>query len=129
MRQLFVYLSLFVILYLIYRHTRYNENYNNFVIIKPSNWSSLPLYKKISYFNTVITKDYSPYVDKILAKSIVHNILGNRIKTAKIIRILDNPNDINIDDLNNNHMLKASHGSGWNIDINNNTNLIDIKKN
>lgn len=122
MRQLF-YLLIFVLLYFIYRYKKrseyYDSNNNIFKIDKPENWSVLPLYKKISYFNNVITNDYAPYVDKILAKDIVYNICGDQIKIPKIIRILKNPDDIHDSDINDNHLVKASHGSGW---------LIDLKK-
>jgi hypothetical protein len=131
MRQLF-YLLIFVLLYFIYRYKKrseyYDSNNNIFKIDKPENWSVLPLYKKISYFNNIITNDYAPYVDKILAKDIVYNICGDQIKIPKIIRILKNPDDIHDSDISDNHLVKASHGSGWLIDLEKNKDITDIKQ-
>jgi hypothetical protein len=95
----------------------------SFSFIKPINWKKLPMYKKIQYYSTQLDERFAPYVDKIEAKQIVKNICGDDISVAPIIRILDNPTDFSADDINVNNMVKASHGSGWNININNNTNV------
>ena len=95
----------------------------SFSFIKPINWKKLPMYKKIQYYSSQLDERFAPYVDKIEAKQIVKNICGDDISVAPIIRILDNPTDFSADDINVNNMVKASHGSGWNININNNTNV------
>lgn len=82
---------------------------------KPKNWMELPMFKKIYYYGTQLTKEYAEYVDKLQAKRKVKEICGNDIKVAKVVRILDSYNDITEDDLNTNCIIKSSHGSNWNI--------------
>jgi hypothetical protein len=45
-----------------------NQIDNKFKIIKPIDWFNRPFHTKIQYIMNVLTKDYSPYVDKIKAK-------------------------------------------------------------
>lgn len=94
--------------------------------IKPDNWIELPMYKKIYYYGTILTKEYSKYVNKIEAKKIVKEICGDDINVAKIIKILDYPSDILQDDINPKYMIKSAHGSGWNINIKENNKVGDI---
>jgi len=101
----------------------------SFSFIKPINWKKLPMYKKIQYYSTQLDERFAPYVDKIEAKNIVKNVCGDDISVAPIIRILDNPADFLVDDINVNNMVKASHGSGWNINIKSNTNVNHVKAN
>jgi hypothetical protein len=81
---------------------------------KPSGWETMPLYMKISYYKTQLDHRYAVYVDKLEAKRIV-NKLCPEVKTARVIRILKDSNDISDNDLCANHILKATHGSGWNV--------------
>ncbi len=96
---------------------------NEFKVIKPPNWNSYALYQKIQYYGTNLNKHYSKYVDKIEAKKVIKDICGDDIKTAKVLKILDNPYDIKNNDLIENTIIKSTHGSGWNIIIKNNTNI------
>lgn len=98
------------------------------ILKKPSNWIKLPMYKKITYYKQYIGKEYSYYVDKLIAKNKVKEILGDKIEVAKVIKILKNINDIKESDINSNYLLKSSHGSGWNIDFNYCKDLRYIKK-
>jgi hypothetical protein len=95
---------------------------------KPSNWSSLPLFLKIKYYSTILDNNYAKYVDKLEAKKIVSDMTNGEVKVAKIIKELNDFNDINEKDINNDHILKAVHGSGWNLDFNDIKNIFDIKK-
>jgi hypothetical protein len=99
----------------------------SFSIIKPSNWEQLPLYKKITYYGTQLDKQFSIYVDKIEAKKIVKDICGNDITVLPIIRIIKNPDDFVVDDLDVNTIIKASHGSGWNFNITSQTTVHHIR--
>jgi hypothetical protein len=94
--------------------------------IKPAEWDKMPLYKKIQYYASQLDERYSPYVDKIEAKKIVKEICGDDISIAPIIRILNSPDDFLMDDINENHMVKSSHGSGWNININEYTSVSNV---
>ena len=95
----------------------YKTDKDVFKFKKPEYWVELPLYKKISYYKRVLDANYSPYVDKLTAKKIVKELIGDELEVAKIIRILKGPYDLQETDLNCDHMIKASHGSGWNINI------------
>jgi len=128
MRQIYIYIIIFVIIYIIHRKTIIHYENNKidgtlFTIQKPDNWTSLPLYKKINHYKSILTRDYSAYVDKLSAKNIVKNICGDRCKIPEVIRILKNPSDLKQSDLNDDVLIKASHGSGWLIDPLNNKNL------
>ena len=84
--------------------------------MKPNKWESLKLHEKITYYMSTLDKSYAKYVDKIMAKDIAKQICGNKIHTARIIRILSNYKDIKKSDIHINYLIKASHGSGYNID-------------
>ena len=106
----------------------YETDTKYFKFKKSNDWVNLNLYTKISYYKTVLTKYYAPYVDKITAKQIVKDLCGDKIKVANIIKILNGPYDIIVQDLNPGHIIKSSHGSGWNINITSATNLSTSKK-
>ena len=91
---------------------------SKFKIKKPKNWKNLEFHEKIQYFMSVITKDYSQYVDKLQAKILAKNMC-NEINIAKVIKILDNPHDINDQDINIDYIIKSVHASRWNINITN----------
>jgi hypothetical protein len=101
----------------------YSTDPNTFKFNKPPDWNSLPLYKKIAYYKTILNENYAPYVDKLVAKKIVKDLCGDKIKVANVIRVLNGPNDLKHSDLNSNYIIKSSHGSGWNINITESTNL------
>jgi len=100
----------------------------NFSFDKPNNWNDMKLYEKVSYYKSILDKKYSIYVDKIEVKKRIVELFNGKLKVGNIIKILKNPNDINITDLNQNHIIKSSHGSGWNIIINKNSKICDINK-
>ena len=102
-------------------------NNQKLTFIKPNNWQLLPFYMKIRYYANIMDERYSIYVDKIEAKKIVQEITNGQIKTAKLIKILKNINDITSNDLNPNYLLKSAHGSGWNLDLAQTQNLDEIK--
>jgi hypothetical protein len=85
------------------------------IISKPENWMELPMFKKIHYYGTQLTKEYAEYVDKLQAKRKVKEICGDDIQVAKVVRILESYNDLTENDFNTNYIIKSSHGSGWNI--------------
>jgi hypothetical protein len=100
---------------------------NKLTFIKPKNWYNLPLFYKILYYSSIIDERYSIYVDKIEAKKIVNELTNGEIKTAKIIKELKNTEDFIESDINLLHLLKASHGCGWNLDLETNTDLDKIR--
>jgi hypothetical protein len=65
-----------------------------------------------------IDKAHSYYVDKLCAKKIIKNVLGDEIEIPKTIRILKNYLDVKESDINTNYMIKATHGSSWNLNFN-----------
>ncbi len=95
-------------------------------IIKPIGWEKLAFYEKIRYYGTILTKEYSDYVDKLKAKYIVKEICGEEIEIPKVIKILKNNKDITNLDINENYIIKGAHGSKFNINIKNNTSLREI---
>lgn len=99
-------------------------------IPKPKNWDSLALYQKVRHYRNYLTPEHARFVDKIEAKKIVKEILGDEIEVAKIIRILNDPNDLHESDINidKDVFIKASHGSGWNIHVNKGDNRNNLNK-
>lgn len=103
------------------------SNKNKITFNKPSNWLELPLFSKISYYSSILDSRYSIYVDKIEAKKIVKELTNGEIKTAKIVKELKNVEDFVESDINPLHIVKASHGCGWNLDLKTNTELDKIR--
>lgn len=96
-------------------------------IPKPNNWDTLPLYQKIQVYAQHLTREHAVYVDKLKAKKIVKEKLGDNIKVAKVVRVFDNWKSFNQEDLNPNHILKAAHASGWNLNIVPTTTVADAR--
>lgn len=84
---------------------------------KPPEWKALPLYKKVQIYGKYLNHTYAPYVDKLDAKQKAITLSQNKIKVAKVIRELKSSFDISHEDINPNHLLKATHGSGWVLDF------------
>ena len=95
---------------------------------KPKQWQSLPLYKKIQYYSNTLDQQYSIYVDKLEAKKIVYEMTNGQIKVAKVIKELKHINDITIQDINQYHLLKTTHGSKWNLDFKTINNINEVLK-
>lgn len=93
-------------------------------IPKPLFWNAYSFSKKISIYKNYLGKEYSIYVDKLSAKEIA---ISYGIKVAPLIKVLKNTDDIIQDDLKTGYILKASHGSGWNIFLNETQNVEEIK--
>jgi hypothetical protein len=91
-------------------------------IPKPLLWGTYTFSKKISIYKQYLGEYHAQYVDKLSAKKIASDY---GVQVAPLIRILESPDDITKDDLKTGWILKASHGSGWNIILNED---LDIKK-
>ena len=89
---------------------------------KPENWDTLPLYEKSRIYGMQLGDKEAFYSDKLAIKDIMN------IKIAPIVKVLSNINDISSKDINPNHILKATHGSGWNIDLAGVKNIALIKE-
>lgn len=101
---------------------------NSFRLEKPKTWRFLSLYEKINYYKDHLNESYVPYVDKIEAKRIVKEVLGEQIQVANLVRILNSHDDVQEADVNGKYLLKASHGCGWNIDLADIQSLESIRK-
>jgi hypothetical protein len=96
---------------------------------RPGDWNTLPIYKKIQIYGKNLNEDYAKYVNKLEAKKIVKEICGEDIEIPRVIKIINNIQDgISCQDLNINHIIKSAHGSGWNINISENTKIEDVIK-
>lgn len=58
--------------------------------------------------------EYTKLVDKLAVRDYVDNIIGKKYLN-KLIRVYDNVNEINFDELPEKFVLRLNHGSGWNI--------------
>lgn len=71
------------------------------------------MHEKIFKYALTLNQTHAKYADKLGVKELVKDY----VKVAKVIKILEHPNDINVNDLNPNHILKSRHGCGQNIDL------------
>ena len=97
-------------------------------MIKPPDWQTLPLYKKVALYGQSLNKSHAQYVNKIDVKPTVLALTHNKIKVAPLVRILASCHDIRQSDINPNHILKAAHGSGWCIDLATHTDVKQIER-
>jgi hypothetical protein len=95
---------------------------------KPPGWNKLPIYLKIRYYAFILDHNYSEYVDKLEAKKIVTSLTNGHIKVAKVVKELKDIEDIQEEDINAKCLLKATHGSGWNLDFKEITGLDEIRE-
>ncbi len=100
---------------------------SSFTIPKPPGWATLPLHQKILHYRSCLDHRFAPFVDKLEAKRIVKEICGDLIQVARVVRVLDGPDDIHASDLQPNHIIKSTHGSGWNICINEHVTVNSVK--
>jgi histone deacetylase 11 len=84
---------------------------------KPPTWSCMPMWAKIRHYKTTLHPGYSRFVDKLEAKRIVKQLCGDALHVAPVRRILASPSDFQESDVSSDVLLKATHGSGWNIDL------------
>ena len=87
----------------------------------------MPMYRKITYYRTQLDERFAPYVDKLQAKRIVKET-GVDCQLAKVIRILMDPDDFDESDIQPQHMVKAAHGCGWNINMTAETTVKAVRK-
>lgn len=96
-------------------------------IPKPDFWMNYMLFEKIRYYKEYLGEHMgetiAPYVDKLQVKDLVRQ----HVLVAPVLRILNDINDIQESDLSGNCILKASHGSGWNLDLANIHSMTDIQ--
>jgi hypothetical protein len=85
------------------------------------------MFKKIANYGEHLTDYHASFVDKLSAKCIVKKICGDKIEIPNVIRVLDSPNDITINDLNPKHIIKSAHASGWNVNIDSTCTIDNIK--
>ena len=94
-----------------------NHNSTKNYFARPAEWSSMMLFQKITYTLPLFTEAFAPYVDKLEAKRIAKDMAGDLLDIPQVIRILKDTDDITKDDMNSQHIIKATHASGHNIDI------------
>jgi hypothetical protein len=93
---------------------------------KPEAWPYMTLFDKIGYYRTKLDERFAPFVDKLSVKEIVQS-MSKDVEVARVVRILDGPHDIHPEDLSGAVIIKASHGSGWNINVSPETTVDYVK--
>lgn len=86
-------------------------------ITKIKQWKTMTLSDKLCHYKTQLDQRFEVFVDKLKAKQYIDSLKIKDLYTSKIIRILIDEKDIRRVDLHKNNMLKAAHGSNWNIDL------------
>jgi hypothetical protein len=95
---------------------------------KPNNWNDLMCCEKINIYKSFLNKEHSEYTDKLFAKKLVNDVCGDKIKVAKVIKVLKSYDDLDQNDLDPKYIIKSTHGSGWNINIKENTDINTCKR-
>jgi hypothetical protein len=97
-------------------------------IEKPSHWASLKLNEKLLYYKDHLTEEVVPFIDKLQVKPYITEVTQGKCKVAKVVRVLDGPEDITQDDLIPGRIIKTTHASGWNIFVVEKTKLDLVKE-
>jgi hypothetical protein len=84
---------------------------------RPKKWDTMKLFEKIQYTFSRFTPDFGKFVHKLDAKRIVKELAGDTIEVPRVVREMAEWDDISPADLNPDHIIKATHGSGFNINI------------
>lgn len=84
---------------------------------RPKKWDTMKLFEKIQYTFPRFTPDFGKFVHKLDAKCIVKELAGDTIEVPRVVREMAQWDDISPADLNPDHIIKATHGSGFNINI------------
>jgi len=74
---------------------------------KPYCWNNLSFTQKVEYACKRMSYNYLSYTNKLIAKDIVKKMCGDKIKVAKIVKLLKDENDFKEKDMNPNHILKG----------------------
>ena len=86
----------------------------------------IPLFEKIKKEGPKLSKLHANYLNKIQAKIIVA-AASPTVKVAKLIKTFTDPNDFVVSDLNPLHIIKASRGSGYCLDLSGTT-VLTVQK-
>jgi hypothetical protein len=76
----------------------------------------IPLFEKIKREGAKLSKLHANYLNKIQAKDIA-TTASPSVKVAKLVKTFTEPSDFTESDLNHFHILKASRGSGYCLDL------------
>tara|TARA_B110001469_G_C9636403_1_gene319188 strand:+ start:995 stop:1780 length:786 start_codon:yes stop_codon:yes gene_type:complete len=79
---------------------------------KPPNWSKLGFNEKLRIYGMQLGKDYSIFADKLLVKDYIKKLNLPDLHIPKTIKILDPSEDLNLDTLPKNCIIKSNCGSG-----------------
>jgi hypothetical protein len=95
---------------------------------KPPNWSTLTLSEKLLFYKDHLPATIVPYVDKLQVKPYITSVTNGNCKVAKVLKVLQDPDDLVQQDLVPGRILKTTHASGWNIFISERTSLEACKQ-
>jgi hypothetical protein len=116
-----IYILIFLLIILIINNTKFvNENFEGKIFIKPSNWKELGFNDKLIIYGQQLGKEHSEYADKYLLKEKIGKMNIPNLNFPKTLKILSPDNDLNLDELPNNCVIKSNCGSGDIIIIKNN---------
>jgi hypothetical protein len=87
---------------------------------KTDQWSQLFMFEMIAHYGQHLGAVHRRLTDKLLAKAYVSSVfakrgLDNVGRVPKVVRVLEGPDDLKVEDLAVGRIVKAAHGSKWNI--------------
>ena len=102
-------LILFLILFNLYNKKK--ENFSN-KIIKPNNWNNLGFNDKLIIYGKQLNKNYSIYADKLKLKIVIGKLKIHNLYFPKTLKILKRNDELNLDKLPQDCIIKSNCGSG-----------------
>ncbi len=117
MIKIYVIIILILIILYFFILKKFKEQFKSkdklLTFLKPNNWNKLSFTNKLKIYGTNLTKEYGFYADKLLVKDYINNLKINNLRTAKVLKVLDiKNNDLNLNDLPRNCVIKSNNGSG-----------------
>ena len=91
---------------------------------KPWNWSRMAFNEKIAHYGTQMTAAHAQYVDKLNVKKLV----GDLVKTARVVKVLESIDDLTEEDINADHIIKGAHGCKFNVNLTDGMCVEDVKQ-
>ena len=101
---------IFLILILLKKNKLECFNDKRLTMIKPNNWKKIKFTDKLKIYGSQLDSNYSLYSDKLNVKKYLNNLNINNLHTAKLIKILDQKKNINLNVLPSNCIIKTNHG-------------------
>ena len=108
----FLILIFLLIIFVINNINFTNENFKGRNFVKPSNWEELGFNDKLIIYGKQLGKEHSEYADKYLLKKKVGKMNIPNLNFPKTLMTLDKSEDLDLNKIPKNCVIKTNNGSG-----------------